>query len=324
MTQPTIPMPGQSPGAPPWELPIPIPSGGGGGHQGYPGSGDVVTADRAEHDANTRHNTSHIITRQGDVYGTKIADVLDLPYDPGLVFTMSIYGDKGKGPALVQYSIANGLAWLRNLSVQNRDAYNDMVRRLYLAGYLSEGDVKWNVFSTGVAQAFADAAYDTAITNAGVNGLGGADSGQLVTLMDNLDAIISGNQESGMGPGASDAAEGPIRQDHVEDEKTLKANIRAAAQRSLGRSLTDEEEAHIAGQFRAIESQWNNKMWGATQAVAEGGAVSVPDRPTTAYVADDLVRTGFAQEKAGEDLGSYIGVMRSMMGLDGEGMNGLG
>jgi hypothetical protein len=312
-------------------------SGSGGHHSGGGTFGSPrfsvstpVSADAAERDMERRAAEANKAI-QATGTGQTLWDVLDMPEDFGRgdqEFLMSIdrtipvtdfYGNPAQGTEVVNYTVAAGVEWLRNLAVNNTRAYDSLVADLYQAGYLSEGDVRFGAFTGKVAQGFAEAAFDTARVNMG------RDPGSIITLFDSLDSIITGFEESGFGPngpGGGGGREEPIRQDQWYDKDTLRETIRGAAQNALGRSLTDAEEAAFISSFHGKEQSWNDSNWQATQAAAAGGTASVTDRPSDTDAATLFVRENpaLAQEKAGEDMASYVGVMSRMMGLGGEGI----
>lgn len=203
-------------------------------------------------------------------------------------------------------SIAAGIQWLRDLSVQDKEGYNSLVYSLYAAGYLSAADTRYGSFTSGVAEAFANAAHDTYVINQSQSG------GSTTTLFNHLDDLAAGYEESGTGPsGSSSNATEPVRVDQWTDRDTLTANLRAAAQNALGRSLTDDETAAFVSAFHGQEQTWNDEQWAAQN----GTGTSITDRPSASATAQDYVGNQFEQEKAGQDLGSYMGVLRNLMGL---------
>lgn len=298
-------------------------AGTGGGH-----AADWRNFKREQNEF-TQHVAATRDVREATPYGQTLYDVLDMPKQYGkgdqrFVMgadpqgTVTYFGQKMRGPEVMEWTVAGGVEWLRDQAVNNKEGYNSLVAQLYQAGYLSESDVRFNSYTSKVAEAFAEAAYDTVSVNAG------RDAGSVISLMDNLDNIIKGFDESGMGPnakgGRGGAAQPPVRVDQYTDEATLRENVRSAAQAALGRSLSDEEEAAFFGAFRSKEKGWNDERHTAELNEFNGTAASVHDRPSAAAESAGYVREGFAQEKAGEDLASYVGVMNRMMGLGGEGI----
>lgn len=285
----------------------------------------TTTADSQTHYAN---NHTSILTMPGGQYGQSIYNALDLPMPATETFTMQVYEGTQKGNALVEYTIAGGLEWLRDLSVNDKEAYNALVAKLYQAGYLSEGQVRFNVFTSDVAGAFALAAHDTAIVNSktkGSDGKGKADVGGVTTLFDNLDAIIQGAADSGFGPGGGGSGDQPpTRVDRFSDPTTVKEAARTAARSALGRSLTDDEEKAFLASFYGQEQAYNNEQFDASTDQFNGADTTVHTAPNAGDAADSYVRDQFGTEKAAQDLGSYVGVMLNMMGLNGGGMVGGG
>lgn len=284
------------------------------------------SADSAERRQENRGNgLPDIVTQDSD---NALFDILNMPANikPDAAFSMEF----GKAPAGVdgegypvnrftgtQMTIGAGLDWFRDLAIHDRDKYNSLVYSLYSAGYLSEGEVRFNSFTSTAGQAFAEAAWDVYSINKTSKG------GQVTTLFNHLDALAQGMADSGLGPGSGSGsggagAEPPKRTDVWTDEATLKANGRQAAQSLLGRSLTDAEEASFLSTFKEREKAYNDEAWNAQ---LNGG--SVTNRPSPDAAAQQFVGSHMEQEKAGQDMGSYMGVLRNMMGL-GSGGIGIG
>lgn len=301
-----------------------------------PGGWPVVGPYLKESDRPKPSSGPGMDTRPGGAYAQGLYDVLGLPAGKGDdLFQMTVNPDGQSWPVVgpyaneadrpitgkgLQMSVAAGLEWLRDQAVNNKDGYNSLVIALWQARYLDQADIKLNTFSSAVAQAFADAAWDVSAVNAK------ADGGAVTTLWDHLDAIIAGNEEAGFGVGGGgNAPAPPSRVDQRASDQDLKAQINDTAHSLLGRKLTDEEEARISSLYRGVESQWNARQWTAAQAKFNGQATTDDDRPTLPGVTLDAMESDpkLAQERAGQDLASYIGIMGQMMGLGTGGMNGL-
>lgn len=338
---PPLPMPGPN-NSPGW-------SGGGSGASRFGGSSSSTqvrrmrpttgaasgsyrvsgSADAMERQAE-REAAEARKARQASRVGQTLFDGLEMPDEYGhgeMEYLMSIdrtvpqkdgYGYDVHGTEIVDFTIAAGVEWLRDQAVNNREGYNSVVASLYQAGYLSESDARFGQFTGVVAQAFAEAAYDTARANMG------RDPGAVITLFDHLDGIIQGFEESGFGPGGpgGGAAAPPTRLDQFYNPDDLRETLRGAAQNALGRSLTDAEESAFLASFKTKEQTWNDDRFDAEQAGFNGEAADVIDRPNASAGADRFVRSNpkLAQEKAGEDMASYVGVLNRMMGLGGEGI----
>lgn len=162
--------------------------------------------------------------------GQTLWDVLDMPdlYGEGT----QEYVQTIDGKQAINYTVAAGVEWLRHEAVTNPEGYNSIIARLYQAGYLSEGDVKFNTFSGKAAQAFADAAFDVARINMD------KDPGAVITLDDHLQGIIDGFTESGFGPGGPGGAgakpEPPTRVDQWSNPDDLRETLHTAAEAALG------------------------------------------------------------------------------------------
>lgn len=307
----------------------------------YTNPGLSGSADRMERQAN--HDPDWKRRRYGDPvsatgYGQTLWDVLDmpegmgtgsanflmdaaLPGEPGAAQFSDANGHPVSGSNIVEYSVAGGVEWLRNTALKDKETYNSLVVELWKAGYLTESDIRLNAFTTPVAQAFAQAAWDVAAINAN------EDSGAVYTLWDHLNNIVSGFDESGFGPNASGSGgRQPLtRQDQRLSDEDLKAGIHDTARNLLGRKLTADEEKVIGSVYRSAEQAWNDKNWTAAQAERAGQASTVETSPlSNDNVVDSAIRDKFATEKGAQDLASYVGVMSNMMGLGMGGMTDLG
>lgn len=287
---------------------------------GYGGS-----ADSADRQGNPyRGNTPREASKSGQI----LYSSLDLPKEyANEAFTFGTsstpYSDGQGNPVnrtdVVQMTVAAGLEWLRNLSVTNKEQYNAWVVKLYDAGYLTESEVRFNVLTSQVAQAFVDAAHDTASVNASA-GTGGS----ITTLGDNLQSLADGAAESGFGPGGSSGRDNtpPPRIDQQLDDDTLRKTIKDTSRSLLGRALTDAEEASLVSRFRSVESQWNDSRYAADVASANGGTATVTTTPNAAVLAEKGIDETLGTERAAQMLGGYAGVLRAMTGMDGSGMIG--
>lgn len=208
-----------------------------------------------------------------------------------------------------QMTVANGLAWLRDLASTNKEAYNSWVVKLYDAGYLGESELRFNQYTSVVAQAFAEAAYDTSIVNESV-GTGGS----ITSMGDMLQGLADGAAEAGLAGGGGSARP---RVDQQLDDTTLRASIKDTSRALLGRALTKDEEESLVGRFRSVEQTWNNNNYAAE---TNGGTT------TTAPDADAIAEKGIGEtlgtERAAQQFGGFAGVLMNMVGLGGSGMVG--
>lgn len=301
---------------------------------GYTGSADRMER-QAEHDPDW-HTKRYGEPTQASGYGDTLWDVLDMPENFGMgtqVFNMDIalpgedgaysftdaYGNPVSGTNVVEMSVKAGVEWLRKLSLKDKDGYNSLVMQLWQSGYLDESDVRLNSFSSTVAQAFAEAAFDVATMNAGEDG------GAVVTLWDHLTALADGAAESGFGPGGSGGSgrQAPVREDQRLADEDLKKGIHDQARDLLGRALTPDEEKLIGGLYRSRENQWNGERFNAQMADFEGRAHTAPSELNPGTSIDAGIREQFATEKGAQDLASFVGVMGNMMGLGLGGMTDL-
>lgn len=245
-------------------------------------------------------------------YGQILYSGLDLPDEwAATPFTMGVQtspvtdglGNPATRTDLVQMTVAAGLEWFRNLAVTSKEQYNSWVVKLYDAGYLTENELRFNAYTSVVAQAFVEAAHDTASVNASDS------AGRVVTLGDNLDNLAAGAQEMG-GDGSGGSGATP-RVDQTLDETTLKDSIRSTSRNLLGRALSDDEEADLVGRFRTAESAWNDATWNAR--VNGGTTTTAPD--PDAISKDQIDNGELGAERAAQQLGGYAGVLMNMVGL---------
>jgi hypothetical protein len=237
---------------------------------------------------------------------------------PEDVFTWSIDDGTRQG-RVVQMTMAGALSWLRNLAATSRDEYNYIARLLVESGYLSEGDVRYNSYTNDVAGAFLQSVIDVYFVNADEG------AGATTTWFNHIDSLIEGAEASGTGVdgaggGGGDIPEPPSRLDRFTDEMTVREAVAQAARTALGRSLTDAEEAAFVSQFRTLEQGWNDQQYEASLAQFEGRATSVTDAPNPLLAADNFVETAHQPEANAQSFGSYMGVLRRMVGLGGEGI----
>lgn len=259
--------------------------------------------------------------------GLDILNALNLPDNLGAdaTFTWDIndappvdphgYGsadaaERAGGPEVIQQTLAGALAWLQDLAVTDREGYNSLVQQLVLSGYLSAADARYGSYTTDVAGAFLNSVIDVHYINEHEQG------GALTTWANHIDSLISGAEESGTLPGQET---GPVRQDVLVDEATLRDAIDSAARSALGRKMNDAEEAQFIASFRGLEKGWNDQAWAARQ----GQPGTFTDTPSLTTVAGDFVDDRFAQEAAGQQVGAYMGVLRNLVGLGNAGIGGV-
>lgn len=274
------------------------------------------TADSADRQRNPYNQPAPTTSRAGSI----LYSGLDLPpewaneaftFGTGETAVADYYGNPATQTDITRMTVANALAWLRDLSVSNREQYNSWVVKLYDAGYLSESELKFGAYTSVVAQAFAEAAHDTAIVNQSV-GTGGS----IVTLGDNLSAIAEAATEAGLnGPGGGGSTR--VRVDQQVDDTTLRQTLKDTSRNILGRALSDAEEAALVGTFRAVEAQWNQQSWDAS---LNGGTTTTP--PDIADVAEAGINDTLGTERAAQMMGGYVGVLRNITGLGGASMIG--
>lgn len=265
-------------------------------------------------DSYERHTSqgTYAEPQQASKYGAVLYSALDLPDDwAGQVVTMGKnsrpvtdgLGNPAQQTQLIQMTVAAGLEWLRNMAVTNKEQYNSWVVKLYDAGYLTEKDLRFNAYTSTVAQAFVEAAHDTASVNLSDS------AGRLVTLGDNLDNIAQGFKDAGMDSGSAGNAPAP-RVDQKLDDVTLKSSLHDTARSLLGRKLSDSEEAALVGRFRTVESAWNDNNYSAR---LNGGTVT--NTPDPNAIGEAGINDTLGTERTAQQLGGYAGVLMNMVGL---------
>jgi hypothetical protein len=238
---------------------------------------------------------------------------------PDDVFTWSI-DDEGRQGRVTQMTLAGALSWLRNISATNKDQYNYIVALLVQSRYLSDDDARLNTYTNEVAAAFLQSVIDVHFVNSDQG------AGAQTTWFDHIDQIIAGIEESGLGGdgtsggGGGAAPEPPTRLNRYTDEMTVREAVTAAARNALGRSLTDAEEAAFVSSFRSLEDKWNDDVFSSQIAQFNGQETSITDAPNPGLAAQDFVESQHQPEANSQAFGSYMGVLRRMVGLGGEGI----
>lgn len=200
-------------------------------------------------------------------------------------------------------SLQDAVQWFANLAATDKPAYNNMVAQLNRAGYFSSTPGNYlptnalplNGFSFPAGEAFARAALDLSVANAG------GDNSDMLTWLQSRSQGYEDYLKSGAGFVPQSRA--------YQDPATLAASAKGAAQSALGRNLTPAEEAAFEAHFRQLEntgydqrdaSDRSRQIAQATgdTAGAGGGSYTLPD---TTGQADQYVNGSpqFAQEKAG-------------------------
>jgi hypothetical protein len=287
------------------------------------GNPTAVTYDNSAVDPATGKPTGKV-TQKTTVFGA--LDLSDIP-DPGQAFLMSFgvqrdaVGGQQPGAGLSallhpselvgknMMSISNGLEWFANLATSDSAAYSTLVKQLQDAGYAPKG-TNPKVFNADAAHAFALAARDLAIVNQRPNG-------QSTTLSMFLNSAQQSKEDARKA--AMDAYQPTNRQ--YTDPAALAQTAKAAAQSALGRALTPDEEAKFESAFHGKESSMydaidsSGRAQAGAAAVGESSAGATFTRPDAGGQADAYINTGFAQEKAGVDVGKYAQVIQQMVGL---------
>jgi hypothetical protein len=275
----------------------------------------------------------HEVGSDGFMTGKSIFDVLDMPSDlhPEDTFVWAIEDQSPMrnttadaadrwNPRVIQMTLAGAVNWLRNLGSSSREDYNKIIGMLVAAGYVTPTEARYGGFTNEMAAAFLESVIDVHFTNQDED----TGAGKATTWFNHMDALAEGLSMSGQGLDGSGGGAGAslVRQDQWVDETTLQETVRNAARGILGRQLTEEETAAFVSEFRGMEQKWNDANWNAMNAEAGGEASSLTASPSPSSEAVSHVRGEFAQEKAGEDLGSYMGVLRRAVGLGEMGIGG--
>lgn len=284
---------------------------------------------------------STYLTEEGGANSNKLNGPLSLPkgIDPGATFTWSIgnenSGDAGivqrnSGQTLTQMTLAGSLSWLRNLASTNKNQYNEIVAGLVRAGYLTPSEARYNSYTTTVATKFLQSAIDTEQANNDIAGLSG---GAVKTWWNHIDDLYQGRIDSGQlnadgsaagGSGGGGGPAKPTRTDVFTNPEDVKASINSAAKSVLGRNLTDAEVAQFASAFHGTEQTYNDQAWAQQQANAANQSSAPPAvrAPSVSAAAQNYVDSAptLGGERTHELLGSYIGVLRNMVGLGSGGI----
>lgn len=238
---------------------------------------------------------------------------------PETVFTWTVE-EGGRQGRTTQMTMAGALSWLRNLSVNNRDEYNYIARLLVESGYLGEGEVRYGAYTNDVAAAFLQSVIDVYFINQDEG------AGAMTTWFNHVDNLIADAEASGTGAdgggGGGREALPPTRVDQFTDPEIAREAIKQAATNALGRNLTDEEAAAFLDEFRGLESQFNDERHAAELAQFQGQDTTAPNAPNVALSAQDFIDEEHGQEADAQAFGSYMGVLRRMVGLGGGGIGG--
>jgi len=195
-------------------------------------------------------------------------------------------------------TIGNGVNWLASLSTKDPVAYQAMLDKLHAAGYLNDGDYvsAGGHWSAAAGQAFMLAARDVSAINA-------TDGGKDTTLEEFLTS-----KATGVGQATADTYKPASR--NYTDPETVKAVAKDAAEKVLGRRLSDTEEAELTTHFRSLEDAAYDQVDAAGRA-GNGGARFTP--PDTSGQADAYVDSGpREQEAANWSAAGYLDVIKSL------------
>lgn len=288
-----------SPAAPPMQLPL------------HPSSGPASTYTQYNENTQEYKTGNGLIGTLGSAgNNVKAGDTFTWGYTPP-----SAYGDTSQWTNM---TMAGALGWLKEMSVTNKDQYNEVIGTLVQAGYITPTQARYNTWSTDMGAAFLRSAVDVMQTNAGQDG------GQLTTWWNYMDQTIQGRLQSGQlnpdgttGAGSAGAA-ALQRVDKFTPIENVQNAIQNASENALGRRLTDAEVQAFASAYHGLEQTWNDQAWAAKQKDPnEAYLVSTTTHPDVAAQADNFMQTDpqFTQERDTQRVGSYIGILRDMMGV---------
>jgi len=196
-------------------------------------------------------------------------------------------------------TIGNGLTWLANLSMRDKDAYAAMLDKLHRAGYLTDAQfaAAGGAYSALAGMAFAKAATDLSVLNG---------QGATTSLQEFLDQRASANDANAEASTA--AAYTPVARTYTDPEDLKKA-AKSTAEQVLGRQLNDDEEAQLVGHFRSLEDAAYNQM-----DAAQGKSYHVTP-PGMGQVDAFVDGPGHAQEAANYRAAEYGLALKHLFGL---------
>lgn len=241
-------------------------------------------------------------------------------------------GSNSHSQSLTTMTMAGAISYLKNAAVTSPDYYAGVVHQLVAAGFLSPSDAIYRGYSTKVGNAFLQSAAEVWSVN--------QDKGAGVTVrwQDVIDQRIQSRQESGIvdenglpisGSGGSAGPQAPTRKDSYTNPDDVRAAVNSAAENLLGRKLTDSEVAQFQSAFRAQEKTANDQQWAQTmsqfnnQSSTPNTAPDLVNPPNASNSAQNYLdkAPAFGQEKSDTLLGSYIGVLRNMVGMGSGGVS---
>jgi hypothetical protein len=143
-----------------------------------------------------------------------------------------------------QMTVAQGVQWFLNLSVQHPDLYKHLVDQLKATHYITPytGDQVYGGYSSAAAEGMAKAMADLAQVNT-------TPGGANVALAD----FLAQKQQAAQDQASATA---PKATRNYQDPATLSYTAKQAAQAALGRALTPNEEAAFEKSFRAKENSY--------------------------------------------------------------------
>lgn len=216
----------------------------------------------------------------------------------------AINASRGQDPLAGQTSatnymtIADGIQKIVNMSVGDKDAYNEMVVQLNKAGYFASqsGNMNYvptnqlplNTYSRNTGLAAVEAMQDLSVAQAA--GYQGDFKQWLTDRSQGYEDYVK-----------SGAGYNPVNRSY-QDPATLAASAKSAAQQAIGRNLTPAEEAKFEAAFHGKENTAYNEIdqYGRAKATANlTGASALPAGTPTGYTMPDT--SGEADQYVNQD-----------------------
>lgn len=206
-------------------------------------------------------------------------------------------------------TVGEGVQWFLDLSQNHPAEYEELVRQLVAAHYLTPalGEASGGGFSNDAAAAFARATMDLAQVN------NHSTNGRMVALPDFLDRKAKAAQKA-----AADSTQPVTRE--FEDPATLHYAARQAAQQLLGRNLTPSEQAAFDASFHGQENHYYNDLDATQRAQAaagvmqQAGPANTATKPDATGEANDYVMGDqFTSQREGYSMVEYLKAFHSLL-----------
>jgi hypothetical protein len=196
-------------------------------------------------------------------------------------------------------TVAGGVTWFRQLAHNDPSAYDELVDKLVGSGYLSQDDARHGAYTIKAGQAAGMAMIDAAQNMES----GGTDD--LRTFLQKQADDVAANTKK-----ARAAAYQPAQRTFTDPAQVM-ATARAAAEKMLGRSLTDAEAQTFASQFQGTENEQYDKIDAAGYA---GGSATVIN-PDAGGEAEQMLRgPQYDAERTKQMTGGYMDALKQLIG----------